>query len=59
MLECSGRAVAQISWEVGYGDEAASRKVFRRVVGLTPSAYRLRFRPAGIDPGQATLIRRQ
>jgi transcriptional regulator GlxA family with amidase domain len=47
MLEVSSRPVAQIAWEVGYGDEAAFRKVFRRVVGLPPGAYRLRFRPAG------------
>jgi transcriptional regulator GlxA family with amidase domain len=47
MLEVSARPVAQIAWEVGYGDEAAFRKVFRRVVGLAPGAYRLRFRPSG------------
>jgi transcriptional regulator GlxA family with amidase domain len=41
--------VAQIAWEVGYGDEAAFRKIFRRVVGLAPGAYRLRFRPAGVE----------
>ena len=45
MLELSARTVAQIAWEVGYGDEAAFRKVFRKVVGLPPGAYRLRFRP--------------
>lgn len=45
MLELSTRTVAQIAWEVGYGDEAAFRKVFRKVVGLPPGAYRLRFRP--------------
>jgi transcriptional regulator GlxA family with amidase domain len=49
MLEVSSRPVAQIAWEVGYGDEAAFRKVFRRVVGLPPGAYRLRFRPAGAE----------
>jgi transcriptional regulator GlxA family with amidase domain len=47
MLEISTRPVAQIAWDVGYGDEAAFRKVFRKVVGLPPGAYRLRFRPAG------------
>jgi AraC-like DNA-binding protein len=41
--------VAQIAWDVGYRDEAAFRKVFRRVVGLAPGAYRLRFRPSGVD----------
>ena len=45
MLELSTRTVAQIAWEVGYGDEAAFRKVFRKMVGLPPAAYRRRFRP--------------
>jgi transcriptional regulator GlxA family with amidase domain len=45
MLELSTRPVAQIAWDVGYGDEAAFRKVFRKTVGLPPGAYRLRFRP--------------
>jgi transcriptional regulator GlxA family with amidase domain len=45
--------VAQIAWDVGYGDEAAFRKVFRRVVGLAPGAHRLRFRPAGVEPDRA------
>jgi transcriptional regulator GlxA family with amidase domain len=49
MLETSTRPVAQIAWDVGYRDEAAFRKVFRRVVGLAPGAYRLRFRPSGVD----------
>ncbi len=48
LLEVSSLPVAQIAWEVGYGDEGAFRKVFRRVVGLSPGAYRLRFRPAGV-----------
>lgn len=48
MLESSTRTVAQIAWDVGYSDEAAFRKVFRRLVGLPPATYRLRFRPAGV-----------
>ncbi|SFG79068.1 Transcriptional regulator GlxA family, contains an amidase domain and an AraC-type DNA-binding HTH domain [Palleronia marisminoris] len=47
MLELSSRTVAQIAWEVGYSDEAAFRKVFRKIVGLPPGIYRLRFRPEG------------
>lgn len=46
LLQSSGKAVAQVAWEVGYCDEAAFRKVFRRIVGLAPGAYRRRFRPA-------------
>jgi transcriptional regulator GlxA family with amidase domain len=54
MLETSTRPVAQIAWDVGYRDEAAFRKVFRRVVGLAPGAYRLRFRPSGVDGARRT-----
>lgn len=46
LLELSALPIAQVAWEVGYGDQAAFRKVFRRVVGLSPGAYRLRFRLA-------------
>lgn len=34
----------QVAWEVGYADPGAFRKVFARLVGLTPAAYRRRFR---------------
>ncbi|MBM9594504.1 GlxA family transcriptional regulator [Roseitranquillus sediminis] len=53
MLELSGRSVAQVAWEVGYGDEAAFRRVFRKVVGLSPGAYRLRFGPEWADASLA------
>ncbi len=42
-LELSRRPVAQIAWEVGYGDAAAFRKLFQRVTGLSPADYRNRF----------------
>lgn len=35
--------VEQIAWKVGYSDVSAFRKIFKRVVGLTPSEYRRRF----------------
>lgn len=35
--------IDQIGWEVGYTDPSAFRKVFNRVVGLSPSDYRRRF----------------
>lgn len=34
----------QVAWEVGYTDPGAFRKVFTRIVGLTPADYRKRFR---------------
>jgi transcriptional regulator GlxA family with amidase domain len=49
MLAASTCPVAQIAWEVGYGDETSFRRVFRKVVGLSPGAYRLRFRPSGVE----------
>jgi transcriptional regulator GlxA family with amidase domain len=42
-LELTRRPVEQIAWQVGYGDPAAFRKVFQRITGLGPNAYRQRF----------------
>ena len=43
-LETTGDAVERVSWAVGYEDAAAFRRVFRRLVGMTPGEYRRRFR---------------
>lgn len=43
MLRDTGLAVDQVGWEVGYTDPSAFRKVFNRIVGLSPSDYRRRF----------------
>ncbi|WP_420413224.1 GlxA family transcriptional regulator [Roseibium sp.] len=43
ILELTGKTVDQITWEVGYSDPAAFRKVFQRLTGLAPNAYRQRF----------------
>jgi transcriptional regulator GlxA family with amidase domain len=51
MLAASTCPVAQVAWEVGYGDEASFRRVFRKVVGLSPGLYRQRFRPSGAGNG--------
>jgi transcriptional regulator GlxA family with amidase domain len=42
-LELTNRSVDQIAWSVGYSDPAAFRKVFHKVTGLLPNAYRQRF----------------
>lgn len=42
-LQFSNAPVDRIAWEVGYADAGAFRKVFRRIVGLTPNEYRRRF----------------
>ncbi len=43
MLQFSSLTVEQITWEVGYGDPGAFRKIFARFIGLTPGEYRQRF----------------
>lgn len=45
LLQFTTQSVDKVAWEVGYGDPGAFRKVFTRIVGLTPSDYRARFRP--------------
>jgi transcriptional regulator GlxA family with amidase domain len=42
-LERTDDPVERISWAVGYEDPAAFRRLFRRLVGLPPGAYRRRF----------------
>jgi transcriptional regulator GlxA family with amidase domain len=44
LLQSSPLAADQVAWEVGYADAGAFRKVFTRIVGLTPAEYRKRFR---------------
>nr|WP_100549843.1 MULTISPECIES: GlxA family transcriptional regulator [unclassified Pseudomonas] len=48
LLQASRLPIERVAWEVGYADPGAFRKVFTRVVGLTPGAYRRRF---GMAPG--------
>jgi transcriptional regulator GlxA family with amidase domain len=43
MLEFSRTSVDEIAAHIGYGDVGGFRRVFRRIVGLTPSDYRRRF----------------
>lgn len=42
-LELTQDTVDQIAWDAGYEDPSAFRKVFKRLIGMTPNAYRLRF----------------
>jgi transcriptional regulator GlxA family with amidase domain len=42
-LERTDAPVEQISWRVGYEDAAFFRRLFKRVTGLSPGAYRKRF----------------
>ncbi|MCC8536605.1 GlxA family transcriptional regulator [Xanthomonas axonopodis pv. poinsettiicola] len=43
LLEAQAMPIDAIAWEVGYQDVAAFRKVFKRILGLSPSDYRQRF----------------
>lgn len=42
-LERTDASVEQVAWAVGYEDPAAFRRLFRRMVGITPGEYRRRF----------------
>lgn len=43
MLEFTRQPVSQVALAVGYEDYGSFRKVFQKIVGLTPSDYRRRF----------------
>ncbi len=43
LLQFGRLPVERISWEIGYSDAGAFRKIFHRIVGLTPGEYRKRF----------------
>ncbi|WP_311273411.1 MULTISPECIES: helix-turn-helix domain-containing protein [unclassified Rhizobium] len=44
LLQFGHLPIERISWECGYSDEGSFRKIFLRIVGLTPGEYRRRFR---------------
>ncbi|CAB3664198.1 GlxA family transcriptional regulator [Achromobacter kerstersii] len=43
LLQFGSVSIDRVAWEVGYNDPGAFRKVFARIVGLSPSDYRRRF----------------
>lgn len=44
-LQFTTDPVDRVAWDVGYADPSAFRKVFLRIVGLSPNQFRQRFRP--------------
>lgn len=53
LLEGGGQPVDEIGYEIGYEDASFFRRLFKRVVGLTPSQYRRMFRPVARPAGAA------
>lgn len=49
LLETTGRSLEDVTFEVGYRDPATFRRLFQAHTGLTPAAYRRRFRASGTD----------
>lgn len=49
MLQNTVDPIETVAWQVGYSDPGAFRKVFTRIVGLTPSDYRHRFNSSMTD----------
>jgi transcriptional regulator GlxA family with amidase domain len=43
LLQFTKRPIDQVAWSVGYEDSTAFRRVFNRLVGLSPGDYRRRF----------------
>lgn len=50
LLESDNSTIEHISLCVGYSNVAAFRKVFQRILGLTPTAFRQRFNKHGSRP---------
>jgi transcriptional regulator GlxA family with amidase domain len=46
LLEISSLTLDEVAWKIGYEDPGAFRKIFLRVMGLSPGEYRRRFAPA-------------
>jgi AraC-like DNA-binding protein len=40
MLEASDQPVVDIAYDVGFGDASTFERAFKRITGITPSAYR-------------------
>lgn len=53
LLERTDLGLDQIAFESGFGSAAVLRQNFTRMLGLSPTAYRARFRCAGEEPDAA------
>ena len=50
-LERTKEAIDEISWNVGYEDPAFFRRLFKRLTGITPGAYRRKFKVPSVVTG--------
>lgn len=52
LLPGNSMSIDEVAWEVGYGDPASFRRLFLKLAGLSPTAYRRRFSPgSGAEEG--------
>ncbi|WP_164841694.1 GlxA family transcriptional regulator [Sinorhizobium meliloti] len=51
LLQFTRDPVDAIAWKVHYGDPSSFRKIFTRIIGLTPAEYRQRFATHQLSPG--------
>jgi transcriptional regulator GlxA family with amidase domain len=49
-LEFSSLTINEIAWKVGDEDSGSFRKVFQKIMGLSPGDYRRRFNVADREP---------
>ena len=50
LLETTQMAVEEISYEVGYEDSSSFRRLFKKITGLSPGAYRKKFSAIASSP---------
>lgn len=51
LLQLTRDPVDAIAWKVHYSDPSSFRKIFTRIIGLTPAEYRQRFTSHQLSPG--------
>jgi transcriptional regulator GlxA family with amidase domain len=57
-LERTTASVDEIGWQVGYEEPAFFRRLFKRIAGVSPGAYRRRFQIPGFLPAPKDAARR-
>jgi transcriptional regulator GlxA family with amidase domain len=51
LLETTDTPIDEISWQVGYEEAAAFRRLFKKITQLSPGEYRKKFRFSGAETG--------